>query len=124
MSEKQIKRMQTEYKGVEKTFIESNAVIKEFTYALDDFSEKSNPQNASEHRSYVYALCERIGESLIPFYIGEGKGPRVWSHELEASDQMRLQRKLMVGLLQLVVHRLLIIQILKRMVGIMFTEEQ
>ena len=66
------------------------ATIKEFVFALDDFSEKADQKEPDEHRSYVYALCESVGESLIPFYIGEGKGPRVWSHELETSVQIKL----------------------------------
>jgi hypothetical protein len=35
-------------------------------------------------------LCEKVGDSLVPFYIGEGKGARVWSHELETADQVKL----------------------------------
>ena len=78
------------YKGLEKSLIEKRAEIKEFTYSLDLFSRKATPNKPNDHRSYVYALCEKVGDSLIPFYIGEGKGPRVWAHELEASEQIKL----------------------------------
>lgn len=73
--------------------LESREIIKEFVYTLNDFSEKANPKYPDKHRSYVYALCERVGTSLIPFYIGEGKGPRVWSHELETKVQNELLEK-------------------------------
>ena len=78
------------YKVLEKSLIEKRAEIKEFTYSLDLFSRKATPNKPNDHRSYVYALCEKVGDSLIPFYIGEGKGPRVWAHELEASEQIKL----------------------------------
>ena len=84
------KESNVKYEGLEKKIIESRAVIKEFIYTMDDFSEKANPKKPSDHRSYVYALCEKVGESLIPFYIGEGKGPRVWSHEFETTAQINL----------------------------------
>ena len=33
---------------------------------------------------YVYALCEKTNDGkLVPFYIGKGKGERVWAHEME-----------------------------------------
>ena len=79
-----------EYDGLEKSIIEKRKDIREFTYALDDFSQEADSKNSKKHRSYVYALCEKVGNSLIPFYIGEGKGPRVWAHDLEASKQMKL----------------------------------
>lgn len=85
--------VQIKYNGVENKIIESRAVIKEFVYSLDDFSEKADPKKSKDHRSYVYALCEKKGDNLIPFYIGEGKGPRVWSHELETTDQIKLLEK-------------------------------
>lgn len=90
MDKKSKKVKQIEYKGIEKSIIERREIIKDFTYSLDDFSEKANPKNIGEHRSYVYALCEKVGDSLVPFYIGEGKGSRVWSHELETSEQIKL----------------------------------
>ncbi|MBR1598719.1 MAG: GIY-YIG nuclease family protein [Lachnospiraceae bacterium] len=90
MSKTPNKEVQAEYQELEISIIESNEVIKEFTYALDDFSKEVDPKHDKDHRSYVYALCEKVGESLIPFYIGEGKGSRVWSHELETSDQIRI----------------------------------
>ena len=78
------------YDGLEKSLIESNANFSDFTHALDLFSEEAESKKPSNHRSYVYALCEKVGDSLIPFYIGEGKGLRVLSHELEAKDQIKL----------------------------------
>ena len=85
MSDKSKIELKKEYDG-----LDSRATIKEFIYALDDFSEKADPKKPDDHRSYVYALCEKVGDSLVPFYIGEGKGPRVWSHELETSVQIKL----------------------------------
>ena len=36
------------------------------------------------HEYYVYALCEKTNDGkLVPFYIGKGKGERVWAHEME-----------------------------------------
>lgn len=93
MNKKQIKKAQTGYEGLEKSNIESSAVIKEVTHALDFYSKEADPANAEEHRSYVYALCQRKGESLIPFYIGEGKGARVWSHELEEDEQKKILKE-------------------------------
>lgn len=78
------------YEGLEKTLIEKNEVIKEFTFALDLFSKEVDHKKPSDHRSYVYALCEKVGDNLIPFYIGEGKGPRVWSHEFKEKEQIKL----------------------------------
>ena len=37
-----------------------------------------------KRKYYVYALCERNGEQLIPFYIGKGVGNRMWNHEGDA----------------------------------------
>lgn len=93
MNKNQIKKAQIEYSGSEKSIIESSAVIKEVIYALDFYSKEADSANAAEHRSYVYALCQKEGESLIPFYIGEGKGARVWSHELEADEQEKLLKE-------------------------------
>jgi hypothetical protein len=39
-----------------------------------------------EDRYYVYALCEKVNEKCIPFYIGKGQGERIWQHEIEADD--------------------------------------
>lgn len=78
------------YDGLEKSLIEKNANFRDFIHALDLFSEEAEPKKPNDHRSYVYALCEKVGDSLIPFYIGEGKGLRVLSHELEAKDQIKL----------------------------------
>lgn len=44
-----------------------------------EVSETLNEIN--DHEYYVYALCEKRGDSLIPFYIGKGEGGRVWAHE-------------------------------------------
>ena len=93
MNTKKVKDIQSELSKTELSIIESKAdkaVIKEFVFALDDFSEKADTKKPTDHRSYVYALCERIEEGLIPFYIGEGKGARVWSHEFETAEQIKL----------------------------------
>lgn len=91
MTEKKEKLIK--YEGLEKSLIEKNANFRDFTHALDLFSEEAETKNPSNHRSYVYALCEKVGDSLIPFYIGEGKGLRVLSHELEAKDQIKLLKE-------------------------------
>lgn len=93
MEKNKREQKKSEYSKLERDLIESSDVIKEFTFALDTFSAQTNLKNPKNHRSYVYALCERVGESLIPFYIGEGKGPRVWSHEMEASKQVDLLKE-------------------------------
>lgn len=40
------------------------------------------------HEYYVYALCEKTNDGkLVPFYIGKGKGERVWAHEMEQEKE-------------------------------------
>lgn len=34
-----------------------------------------------KNKYYVYALCEKADDKLIPFYIGKGEAYRVWDHE-------------------------------------------
>lgn len=34
-----------------------------------------------KRKFYVYALCEKNKNEIIPFYIGKGEGERVWAHE-------------------------------------------
>ena len=41
------------------------------------------------NKYYVYALCEKHGEELTPFYIGKGQGDRVWQHELGAFNEQK-----------------------------------
>lgn len=80
-----------EYAGVENELINKNDTVKEFVYAMDSFSQDADPKNPKEHRSYVYALCEEVKENTyVPFYIGEGKGARVWAHELDEEKQLSL----------------------------------
>ncbi len=88
MKKEQKIELEKEYKD-----LDDKKVIEEFTFALTDFSEKADKKMPLDHRSYVYALCERDGDSLIPFYIGEGKGARVWSHEVEETSQIELLKK-------------------------------
>ena len=88
MSKNQNKKS-NKYSELEKSIIESKPLIKEICFALDDFSQQANSKKPNDHRSYVYALCEKVGNDLIPFYIGEGKGPRVWAHELDAEEQRK-----------------------------------
>ncbi|MBR5974728.1 MAG: GIY-YIG nuclease family protein [Clostridiales bacterium] len=93
MKTKKVTDIQSQLSETELSIIESKPdkdVIKEFVFALDDFSEKADIKNPNAHRSYVYALCEKTEEGLVPFYIGEGKGTRVWSHEFETADQIKL----------------------------------
>ena len=61
--------------------------IKDFVYALDAYSREADPKRPRDHRSYVYALCEKTEDGYYkPFYIGEGKGARVWAHEYETKN--------------------------------------
>lgn len=39
-------------------------------------------RDGEKTKYYVYALCEKRDNRLIPFYIGKGQGDRVWQHEL------------------------------------------
>ena len=89
--ENQNKEVLVEYAGVENELINKNDTVKEFVYAMDSFSQDADPKNPKEHRSYVYALCEEVKENTyVPFYIGEGKGARVWAHELDEEKQLSL----------------------------------
>ncbi len=101
MAKEQTKKEQDQYEELEKEEIKKrkdHETIEEFTNALDEFSESANPKNRKEYRSYVYALCEKKSDgSLIPFYIGEGKGARVWSHEFDAKQQVNLLIKELFG---------------------------
>ncbi len=41
-----------------------------------------------KRKYYVYALCERNGDQLAPFYIGKGVGERMWNHKETAESAL------------------------------------
>lgn len=52
-----------------------------------------NSDEAKGYVYYVYALCKKENEKLIPFYIGKGKGDRVWAHEEGEAKEMAYLEK-------------------------------
>lgn len=47
-----------------------------------------------DYKYYVYALCEKRGDVLIPFYIGKGQSDRVWQHEIAASNKKKQREEI------------------------------
>lgn len=52
-------------------------------------------RDGEKTKYYVYALCEKRDNRLIPFYIGKGQGDRVWQHELgEEKERKRIEEEI------------------------------
>lgn len=54
-----------------------------------DIVIEGDEQKEEEDYYYVYMLCTEAGEKVKPFYIGKGKGSRVFQHESDAEEVIK-----------------------------------
>ena len=73
---------------------DDESIRDEFKNFLNDTAsevalEKEKIEENTLRNCYVYALCEKEGERLIPFYIGKGSNDRVWNHADETEKEIQ-----------------------------------
>lgn len=65
--------------------VDSNIMKTEITHWMDQAADSAKYIKKENHdpyrKYYVYALCEKRDDKLVPFYIGKGSDDRMWDHE-------------------------------------------